>query len=140
MKERAEMESLDLERLSPKLTAFLDRWMEHDVLPMLYPRVDALCSRFEAFTEDVQRLKNKQVPRRSDMRDRRRALDALLQEKEHLTRKGWSDGELAAITDETLATEAFQLSQPLRVEFSSLGTFLGYWRGTRAMNKQEASR
>lgn len=56
-------------------------------------------------------------------------LDETLAAAERLQAEPWTDAAIAKLPDEALATMAFNMSKPLRREFTSLAQFLAYRRG-----------
>ncbi|ALA60198.1 hypothetical protein [Nitrospira moscoviensis] len=66
--------------------------------------------------------------------ERRRAINLAvgrIEAQELLKQAEWSDAQLAMVETEELARSAYELSQPLQLDFRSIDSFLAYWRKLR---------
>jgi hypothetical protein len=130
------------ESLAEKCSAFLNRWAENTLVPLLqeeFARVMELQttgalkapSRVQSHTSALSKPAFSiwdETRRMTGQLQGARWTDAALQLVE--------SAALQLVESEDLAREAYQLSGPLRVEFQSEGNYLAYWRSLRAVQRK----
>ena len=137
MRTKLELDDEGAALLEDKLTSFLTRWAQHDLIPQ-FEKVLTQCRQelLPELRQKLQALRDRAggttvtAPRAKPDVDFRKGSSIGTEVNLRLT--DWTDSRLRAIDTQDLATVAFDTSDRLKMEFrGDKSAFLAYWRSLR---------